>query len=119
MSKNRVLSLLATQLFAAAGTASAQEIHGLLVYGHEVHTLQPCGDTRVFWLRAPEVGQELATSHRQLATYPYEPIYAELDGDFDELPASGFGAEYEGVIVIHAIRLISRDGVVTCRASNY
>ena len=121
MSGNRatVLTLLVTLLLAPVKAVIAQQIHGLLVYGHEVHTLQPCGDTRTFWLRAPDVWQELATRYRQLAARPYEPIYAELEGDYDQQPVGGFGAEYEGAIVVHAIRLITRGGVVTCRANKH
>jgi uncharacterized membrane protein len=92
-------------------------MQGLLVFGHEVHTLQPCGDTRQFWVVAPEVGQRLAADYRRLATRAYEPVYAELEGRFIEHPAAGFAADYDGTIEIREIHTVSTQKVTTCRAA--
>lgn len=109
------LGLLTTLLLAPVEAVIAQELRGLLVYGHEVHTLQPCGDKRIFWLRAPKVGQELAMAYQHLATYPYEPVYAVLEVALDDQPASEFAADYDGTIAIHAITSLSREQVAACR----
>jgi len=56
------LVLLTFLLLAPVETVVAQALRGLLVYGHEVHTLQPCGDAHTFWVRAPAAGHRLATA---------------------------------------------------------
>ena len=109
------LALHAILLLVTAGTVKAQELQGLLVYGHEVHTLQPCGDTRTFWVQTAKPGQGLVTAYRRLATTPYEPVYAELEGDLIHPPATGFAADYDGTFEVHAIGLISREKVAACR----
>ena len=115
---NSALGLLTTLLLALGGTVSAQEFNGLLVYSHEVHTLQPCGEAHTFWVRAPEVGHELAAAYRHLATRSYEPVYAELEGNFDKQPAGEFSTNYNGTMTIHAIRSVSREQVAACRDGN-
>lgn len=110
--------LAAALLFASIGTTGAPALHGLLIYSHEVHTLQPCGDKRSYWLHAPQVGQQLATAYQRLATRPYEAVYAELEGSYDARPASGFAADYNGIFVIHEIRSVSTEPVDACRDGN-
>jgi uncharacterized membrane protein len=105
-------------LLTGAGALSAAELRGLLVFGHEVRSLQPCGDTRVFWVHAPAaLRQQLQTDYRRLATRPYEPLYVEIEGEFSKHQASGFAADYDGTIVISAVRSVSGDGIDACRAA--
>jgi len=113
------LALCAILLFAIAGTVRAQELQGLLVLGHEVRTLQPCGDERTFWVRAPQVGQELAGAYQHLATTPYEPVFAALEGVFIDRQTTGFAADYDGTIEVHTVRLVSREKVAACRNGNF
>lgn len=109
------MALRAILLLVIVGTVEARELQSLLVFGHEVHTLQPCGDTRTFWVQTAKVGQELVTAYRHHATTPYEPVYAELDGVFVDRQTTGFAADYDGTIKVHAIRLVSRKKVAACR----
>ena len=110
--------LAAALLFAPTGMTGASALHGLLVYSHEVHTLQPCGEQRSYWLHAPRVGQQLATAYQRLAKRPYEPVYAELEGVYVARPASGFAADYNGTFAVHEIHSVSAEPVAACRDGN-
>jgi uncharacterized membrane protein len=111
------MCLMGFLLFTGAGTLSGAELHGLLVFGHEVRSLQPCGDTRVFWVHAPDaLHQQLQADYRRLVKRPYEPVYVEIEGEFSEHPVSGFAADYDGTIVISEVRSISGDGIEACGA---
>jgi putative lipoprotein len=109
--------LLVVLLLTGAGTLAGAELRGLLVLGHEVRSLQPCGDTRVFWLHAPgALHQQLQADYRRLAKQPYEPLYVEIEGAFSEHPVSAFAADYDGTIVVSEVRSVSRDGIEACGA---
>jgi putative lipoprotein len=93
-------------------------MHGLLVFGHEVRSLKLCGDSKVFWVRAPApLRQRLQASYRHLAKRAYAPVYVEIDGDFSDSPAGGFAAGYAGTIVVSAVRSVSGNGVEACGAA--
>jgi putative lipoprotein len=107
--------LLGALLLTGVGILAGEELSGLVVLGHEVRTLQPCGDARVFWLHAPGVlHQQLQADYRRLAKRPYEPLYIEIEGVFSEQPVSGFAADYDGTIVVSEVRSISGDGIEAC-----
>ena len=107
--------LLVVLLLTGAGTLAGAELRGLLVLGHEVRSLQPCGDTRVFWLHAPgALHQQLQADYRRLAKRPYQPLYIEIEGAFSEHPVGGFAADYDGTIVVSEVRSISGDGIEAC-----
>jgi len=109
--------LLGVLLLTDVGTLAGAELRGLLVLGHEVRSLQPCGDTRVFWLHAPgALHQQLQADYRRLAKRPYQPLYVEIEGAFSEHPAGGFAADYDGTIVVSEVRSVSRDGIEACGA---
>ena len=112
------LALPVILLLVTAGTVMAQELQGLLVLGHEVRTLQPCGDKRTFWVHAPQSGQELASAYQHIATTPYEPVFAALEGVFVDRQTTGFAADYDGTIEVHTVRLLSREKVAACRNGN-
>lgn len=104
-------------LFTGAGILSGAELRGLLVFGHEVRSLQPCGDTRFFWVHAPgALQQQLQTDYHRLAKRPYQPLYVEVEGEFSQRDVSGFAADYDGTIVVSAVRSVSGDGIDACRA---
>jgi uncharacterized membrane protein len=109
--------LLGILLLTGAGTLAGAELRGLLVFGHEVRSLQPCGDARVFWLHAPgALHQQLHADYRRLAKRPYDPLYVEIEGVLSEHPVSGFAADYDGSIVVSEVRSISGDGIEACSA---
>ncbi len=107
--------LLGVLLLTGAGTLAGAEMCGLLVFGHEVRSLQPCGDTRVFWVQVPDTLRErLETDYRRLTTRPYEAVYVEIEGKFNEDPASGFAADYDGTIEVREVRSVSRQANGEC-----
>jgi uncharacterized membrane protein len=112
-----VTGLLGVSLLTDVGTLVGMELRGLLVLGHEVRSLQPCGDTRVFWLHAPgTLRQQLQADYRRLAKRPYEPLYVEIEAVFGEHPVSAFAVDYDGTIVVSEVRSVSRDGIEACGA---
>ena len=110
------ICVIGVLLFTSAGTLSGAELRGLLVFGHEVRSLQPCGDTRVFWVHAPGALQQLQTDYRRLAKRPYAPLYVEIEGEFSQHRVSEFAADYDGTIVVSEVRSVSADGIEACRA---
>jgi len=107
--------LLGILLLTGARTLAGTELRGLLVFGHEVRSLQLCGDPRVFWVQAhTAVRQQLETEYHRLARRPYETLYAELEGDFSEHPTSAFAADYDGTVTVREVRSVSRDGIEAC-----
>ncbi len=63
-------------------------MRGLLVMGHEVRSLQPCGNDRTLWLSVRgALRQELETAIRRLTMRPYEAVYVEFDGEPATEPA--------------------------------
>ena len=71
--------LVGVLLLTGAGILAGAELRGLLVLGHEVRSLQPCGDAGVFWLHAPgALRQQLQADYRRLAKRPYQPLYPEV-----------------------------------------
>lgn len=109
--------LLGGWLLSAAGVPEAAEMRGLLVFGHEVRSLQPCGESKVFWIRAPaRLRERLQADYRRLAQRCYAPVYVEIEGDFSELPVGEFAAGYDGTIVVSAVRSVSGAGIEACDA---
>jgi len=114
---NWTTGLLGVLLLTAAGTLAGAEMRGLLVFGHEVRSLQLCGDTQVFWIRAPApLHQQLQAEYRRLANRPYEPLYVEIEGEFSEHPVSEFATDYDGTIVVSEVRSVSGEGIAACSA---
>jgi putative lipoprotein len=111
-----IVALLAVPLFIPSAPVRSEELQGLLAMGHEVRSLQPCGDDRTLWLKLRgALRQELEAAVRRLTTQPYEAVYAELDGWPAKTPADGFAADYDGVFEVTEIRHVSKAGVDACR----
>ena len=111
-----VAALLAFLLYAISGSAWSGEMRGLLVLGHEVRSLQPCGDDRTLWLKLSALQrQALETAVRRLTTRPYEAVYIELAGEFGTEPAGEFAKDYDGTVEVLDVRLVSKAGADACR----
>jgi len=109
-------SFLLIVSISATPPTSARPVRGLLVYGHETHTLQPCGRDRVMWVitRKP-LRQALQQRYQQLAKTPYEPVYAELEGEINGTGEGEFAKLYDGTFELYSIVTLSRQGVEACR----
>lgn len=104
-------------LLSAAGVPAAAEMRGLMVFGHEVRSLQLCRESEVFWIRAPaRLHERLQADYRRLARRSYAPVYVEIEGEFSEPPVGEFAADYDGTIVVRAVRSVSGDGIEACDA---
>jgi len=114
----RAASGLVLVWLVAAVTACTSQMRGLLVLGHEVRTLQPCGDARVYWVHVPDAAlrEQLEARYRRLATRPYDALYVEIEGEFVDRPSARFAADYDGTLAVRELISISRDGVDACHS---
>ncbi len=108
---------------AAAGLISTscdgEILRGVLVFGHEVRTLQPCGSDSIFWVRAPaDVLDELQGRHHDLTAEPYQTVYVELEGARSLDPTQGFAEQYDGYVDVGDIRSIARGTPAWCEVGN-
>ncbi len=103
------LFFLAVVLLIVSRTTASSDLRGSLVLGHEVRTLQPCAESKSYWLNLPtSLRRELEVSYRRIVSRPYEPVYAELQGEILDQPAEGgFAAGYDGVIDVEAASVVS------------
>ena len=113
----RTCSLVALLLLGHVESVHAEEMEGMLVFGHEVRTLQMCGDTRTFVVRASEgESQQVASDDRRLATGPYEPVYVRLEGELVDQPTTGLTRDYDGEIEVkkdHSLSKVQNAGYRT------
>ena len=89
------------------GGAESQRYQGYYVFGHEVRTFQPCGSDKVYWVRADaSISNRLRAESEKLTAKPYAPIYVEVEGHLVGKATTGFGADYDGQIIIKTVDLI-------------
>ncbi len=101
----------------ATGTTYAEPMCGLLVFGHEARTLQPCGDDKTFWVDAQgPLRKRLEKEYRAVATGPYEAVYVEIEGEILDRPAGAFAADYNGTVGVTELHSISRADADVCRS---
>ena len=70
-------------------------VQGILVMGPEVRTFKPCAENTELW--AVPV-KSILDAYGALASEPYQPVFLEVDSEYDEAPRSGSGASYPGQI---------------------
>jgi hypothetical protein len=100
-----VIAVLAGLLLSCGG--SPRSYRGHYVYGAEVETFEPCGSSRVYWVRAPiKILGELRASHEEMTERPYEKIFVELVGELGPRATEGFPAEYDGQFTAESILVI-------------
>jgi uncharacterized membrane protein len=76
---------------------------GHLVFGHEVRSFQPCGKDLEYWV-VDRTGGELWDVYGKLTANPYEPVYVEVQGDQGPPPDTGFGADYDRLLMVTKLR---------------
>ena len=83
---------------------------GYLIWGHEVHEFRPCGSDTSFWVvdETGELGQRFLDE--KSGSEPYPEIYAELLGDMEPPPEDGFGADYQGMLRVLGISIVTAAG---------
>ena len=75
-----------------AGLAGSR-IRGHIVWGHESRSFTECGGDREGWV-INESGDELVEVYEELTSAPYQPMFAEVRGEWVAAPQEGFGAEF-------------------------
>src|SRR5687768_14197026 len=69
---------------------------GLYTYGHEVSTFRECGNSKVYWLNdSLSSMQKSYEKSTEFLSYPYESVYAEVEGYLAGKSNMGYASEYE------------------------
>ena len=101
------LALLA-MLVLLCCSRSAQELSGIVVYGHEVRTVQLCGQPKVYWLQMTvEQQQRLKREQQRLTRQPYQGVYLDFRGETVADSSGEFAKQYDGTIRLEAILNVS------------
>lgn len=104
----------------ACGRASPPLHEGLYVYGHEVESFHPCGDTAAYWFVAPADARALLRArHDSITNKPYEPIFVRVRGSVSNEKTAGFAADYDGYFAADAILEARAARSGDCRISEF
>ena len=80
-----------------------------MIYGHEVHTFQPCGDNKIFWIiTSTYLRQQLQTKSKAIISSSYEAVYVKIEGDILNQSSAEFAKGYSGTLIINRLYSISR-----------
>jgi len=82
---------------------------GLYIFGHEVRSFTPCGDTKKFWA-IDKTNGEIISTHTRMTHEPYQQMFVEVRGYLTDTPQDGFGADYDGTIIINELIHASTEG---------
>ena len=93
--------LVQTQVSKRAKTG---RFTGYLVWGHEARSFTTCDRDREGWV-VNEAGEELVGIYESLTSEPYQEMFVEVRGEWQEAPVEGFGADYpEALRITELIR---------------
>jgi len=84
---------------------------GLVVFGHEVRSFEPCSSETSLW--TVDSSGVLWDLHSELALQdqPYQGLFAVVEGRLGEAPQDGFGADYAGTLVVDDVLYMAREGL--------
>lgn len=103
----RLIGTLTLWISVVAMVASAeydQMYKGLLVWGPEVHTFQPCGQEAAYWVSASSwVIGPVIDYYRLQGSEAYGPIYIEFRGHLLDEILDGFAKDYSGLIRVSQV----------------
>ena len=89
---------------SSAQPAKKGRFTGYLVWGHEARSFRECTGDREGWV-INEVGEELVEIYHSLTSEPYQEMFVEVRGEWQDAPGEGFGADYpEALRVTELIR---------------
>ncbi len=110
------LIFLVVMLLTAPAVTFAEDMRGVLVYGHEERTIGLCGDHRLYWVvAAADVRDQIVAGVARETDRPYQPVMLVFDGQFVERPLPGLAGDVDGMIEVRAIRSLSAAGVAACK----
>ena len=98
--------MLASSVLTACSAASSDtgRFTGYLVWGHEARSFRTCDGEREAWV-INKAGDELVHVYDELTSEPYQEMFVEVRGEWQEAPADGFGADYpEALRIMELIR---------------
>jgi hypothetical protein len=123
----KVIRSFAIVLFAACSPASRESaeraepvegapvIEGRYVWGAEVESFRPCGDSLTYWVAAAEpVWQQLRAEHQALTSEPYQPVFVRVHGSPSDEPRDGFALDYDGLFRIDSVVSVSATIPAAC-----
>jgi uncharacterized membrane protein len=87
----------------------AGRVRGHLVWGHESRSFIECETARAAWV-INESGDELTAVYDELTAAPYQPMFVEVRGVWDEAPTEGFGADYGEALRITELLRAENEG---------
>lgn len=80
--------------------ATSETVRGFLVLGPEVRSLKPCEMDAELWVIPTE---DVVSVYDALSGAEYEAVFVEVDATVGPPPASGFGADYSGLLTIRSL----------------
>ena len=93
-----------------------QTLIGHYIYGHEVSSFQPCGKKEVFWVNGSnEILETLEGKYSYLVIKPYDEVFIEIIGDFEDKATDGFAMDYDGQIYVVKIILMKNKSDTDCK----
>ena len=84
-------------------------VRGHLVLGHETRAFAECHTAREAWV-LNEAGDELTAVYDELTAAPYQPMFVEVRGVWEDAPTEGFGADYGGTLRITELLRAENEG---------
>ena len=84
-------------------------VRGHLVWGHETRSFIECDTGREAWL-INESGDELTSVYEELTASPYQPMFVEVRGAWEDAPTEGFGADYDEALRITELLRAENEG---------
>ncbi len=93
-----------------------QATKGHYIYGHEESSFRPCGQNKTFWVNGSIKNLTmLEQKYRSLTSKPYEPVFAELSGEFTGKASDGFAMDYDGQFQLTAIIRVNKKSADDCQ----
>jgi len=84
-------------------------LRGHVTIGQEVRSFTPCDADVMYWL-VDRTDGDLRTVYESLATQPYQPVFAVVEGGFGATLTEGFGADYSGQLIVNKVRRAELEG---------
>ncbi|MBR0572604.1 MULTISPECIES: hypothetical protein [Pasteurellaceae] len=105
---------------ALSGCNIAQDntaVQGLLTFGHEVSSFEPCGSEKAYWIIDPtDKLNNLYNEKLAKPSEPYTPVLAELVLKDLGKATEGFAEDYDSVVEAIEIKSVqSITGEISCR----
>jgi hypothetical protein len=111
----RRISLVIFVLLSSPAVAQDEVFRGMYTRDHEVHSFQPCLSDRQFWISGTQyVLGDLDEYMKATRARPYESVYLEFRGHTHVEAASGFAADYDGIIHVSEVQSWRRSEDGSC-----